>query len=147
MNIVRQSRQFWQFWGINTFIPVGIRPRAKRRCSDGCQLAVVALSTADAAVSAALSGDRRSTAEARRGFTGDATAQRTSKQQIPIRTTIEYGPCIRPYIYGPYTRVHFFDTRTYGTYVRAVCTGSPYRSAVYTARMYGCQKFTRLYGP
>jgi len=67
-----------------------------------------------------------------------------TKQQyaLPVNTARVYGPSLRPVYTGA-----FFDTRTYGTYVRAVCTGSPYRSAEYTARIYGCQKCTRLYGP
>jgi len=60
-------------------------------------------------------------------------------------------PYIRPYIYihGPYIRVHFWHP-----YIRAVCTGSAYRSPVYAYGPYirvhfltPVPKMTRTYGP
>ena len=66
-----------------------------------------------------------------------------------------------PYIRAVFTaRIYgcIFDTRTYGPYIPAVCTGSAYRSPVYTAHIYtACIKkalfamlfvcTARIYGP
>jgi len=63
----------------------------------------------------------------------------------PIRTTRTYGPYVRA-VCTARTYGCIFDTRTHGPYLRPVFTGA-FLTPVFTARIYGCQKYTHMYGP
>jgi len=91
---------------------------------------------------------------------------------LPVHKARTYGPYVRAVCtgvknapvytgrkYGPYIRVlgtHYPYRRTvqlkriavlYGPYTRALYTGDRYALPVNTGRIYGCQKYTRMYGP